>query len=144
MFKLKHRGTSKRCNICSKLTIKTRERHQWRRSGVFINMLGTCIILLSILFHPGFFLIGIHSTQGGPATTMHRVTKRSDIWGKEISSIWLGEVSNISVKYMAGGSVKYKFMFKFILWSISRRGWGRCQCKCKFDISQAIFFRRNV
>ena len=26
----------KRCEICSKLTIKTPERRQWRRSGVFI------------------------------------------------------------------------------------------------------------
>ena len=30
------RNTRKRCEACSKLTIKTPERHQWRRSGVFI------------------------------------------------------------------------------------------------------------
>ena len=24
------------CEICSKLTINTRERHQWSRSGIFI------------------------------------------------------------------------------------------------------------
>ena len=29
-------NTRTRCEICSKLTIKTPERRQWRRSGVFI------------------------------------------------------------------------------------------------------------
>ena len=29
-------NTRKRCEICSKLTIKTPERRQWRRSDVFI------------------------------------------------------------------------------------------------------------
>ena len=36
MFKVKNRNTRKRCGICSKLTIKTPERRQWRSSGVFI------------------------------------------------------------------------------------------------------------
>ena len=36
MFKVNHKNTRIRCEICSKLTIKTRERQQWRRSGVFI------------------------------------------------------------------------------------------------------------
>ena len=36
MFKVNNRNTRKRCKICSKLTIKTPERHHWRRSGVFI------------------------------------------------------------------------------------------------------------
>ena len=30
------KNSRKRCEICSKLTIKTTERRQWRRSGVFI------------------------------------------------------------------------------------------------------------
>ena len=30
------RSTRKRCDMCSKLTIMTPERRQWRRSGVFI------------------------------------------------------------------------------------------------------------
>ena len=37
MFKVNNRNTRKRCEICSKLTIKTPERrHHWHRSGVFI------------------------------------------------------------------------------------------------------------
>ena len=36
MFKVNNRNTKTRCEICSKLTIKTPERHYWRRSGVFI------------------------------------------------------------------------------------------------------------
>ena len=31
-----NRNTRTRCEICSKLTIKTLERHHWHRSGFFI------------------------------------------------------------------------------------------------------------
>ena len=36
MLKVNNRKTRTRCEICSKLTIKTPERHHWRSSGVFI------------------------------------------------------------------------------------------------------------
>ena len=36
LFQVNNRNTRKRYEICSKLTIKTPERRQWRRSGVFI------------------------------------------------------------------------------------------------------------
>ena len=36
LFKVNNRNTGKRCEICSKLTIKTPERRHWRRSCVFI------------------------------------------------------------------------------------------------------------
>ena len=36
MLKDNDRNTRTRCDICQKLTIKTLERRQWRRSGVFI------------------------------------------------------------------------------------------------------------
>ena len=36
MFKVNNRNTTKRCEICSKLSTKTLERRQLRRSGVFI------------------------------------------------------------------------------------------------------------
>ena len=36
MLKCNNRNTRTRCEICSKLTIKTPERRHWRRSGVFI------------------------------------------------------------------------------------------------------------
>ena len=36
LFKVNNRNTRKRCETCSKLTIKTTERRQWSCSGVFI------------------------------------------------------------------------------------------------------------
>ena len=36
LLKVNNKNTTKRCEICSKLTIKTPERRQWRFSGVFI------------------------------------------------------------------------------------------------------------
>ena len=36
MFKVSNEDTRTRFEICSKLIIKTTERHQWGRSGVFI------------------------------------------------------------------------------------------------------------
>ena len=35
-FKVNNRNARTKCQICSKLTIKTPEPRQWRRSGVFI------------------------------------------------------------------------------------------------------------
>ena len=34
-FKVNNRNTRTRCDICSKLTIKTPEGRQWHRSGAF-------------------------------------------------------------------------------------------------------------
>ena len=36
LYKVSNRNSRKRCEICSKNTIKAPERRQWRRSGVFI------------------------------------------------------------------------------------------------------------
>ena len=36
VIKVKNRNTRTRCEICSKLTIKTPERRKWRHFGVFI------------------------------------------------------------------------------------------------------------
>ena len=36
LFKINNGNTRTMCEICSKLTIKTTEQIQWRRSGVFI------------------------------------------------------------------------------------------------------------
>ena len=36
MFKVNNSNTRTRCEICSELAIKTPERRQWRRFGVFI------------------------------------------------------------------------------------------------------------
>ena len=36
LLKVNNRNTRTRCEICSKLTIKTPDQHDWRRSGVLI------------------------------------------------------------------------------------------------------------
>ena len=36
LIKVSNRNTRKRCEICSKLILKTPERRQWHHSGVFI------------------------------------------------------------------------------------------------------------
>ena len=36
LFKVNNKNTRRRCEICSKLTLKTPEWRQWHRSGVFI------------------------------------------------------------------------------------------------------------
>ena len=36
LVKVNNRNTRTRCDVCSKLTIKTLERRHWRRSSVFI------------------------------------------------------------------------------------------------------------
>ena len=36
LLQVNNRNTRTRCEICSKLTIRTPERRHWRRSGVFI------------------------------------------------------------------------------------------------------------
>ena len=36
LLKVNNRNTRTRCEKCSKLTIQTPERRQWRRSGVYI------------------------------------------------------------------------------------------------------------
>ena len=41
IFKVNNRNTRARCEICSKLTLKTPERRQWCRSGVFTHIFHT-------------------------------------------------------------------------------------------------------
>ena len=54
MFKVKNRNNRTSCKICSKLTIKSKEQGQWRRSGVFvvyfehISYLGLVFFLLTL------------------------------------------------------------------------------------------------
>ena len=50
LLKVNKRNTKTRCEICSKLTIKTPERRQWRRSGVFtVNLYFTPCSSVSIV-----------------------------------------------------------------------------------------------
>ena len=64
IFKVKNRNTRTRCELCSKLTIKTPERSQWRRSAFFIDNLEHIthlalvflLLPLSRLMRAGLFL----------------------------------------------------------------------------------------
>ena len=49
LFKVNNRSTRTRYEICSKLTIKTPERRQWRRSGVFVNIEHISYLVLVLL-----------------------------------------------------------------------------------------------
>ena len=53
LFKVTNKNTGKKCEICSKFTIKTPERLQWRLSGAFI-------FNLEHILH--FFLVFLFST----------------------------------------------------------------------------------
>ena len=52
LLKVNNRNTRPRCEICSKLTIKTPKRRHWRRSGVFFvnfeNISHLLLVLLSL------------------------------------------------------------------------------------------------
>ena len=54
MFKINNRNTAARCEMCSKLTIKTPEQRQWRRCCVFsVNfeyILHLVLVILMLTF----------------------------------------------------------------------------------------------
>ena len=64
MFKVNNRKTRTRCELCSKLTIKTPKRRQCRRSGVFIvnfeHISHSALVFLSltlIMYWPAGFTV---------------------------------------------------------------------------------------
>ena len=57
LFKFNNKNTRKKCEGCSKLTIKTPKRRQWRHSGVFINFENISLLFLKILFRAYNFII---------------------------------------------------------------------------------------
>ena len=62
MFKDNNRNTRTRCEMCSKLTIKTPERRQWHRSGVFIvnfEHISHLVLVFLLLTLPDNFFYGI-------------------------------------------------------------------------------------
>ena len=66
LFKVINKNTWTSCKICPKLTIKTSERRQWRRSGVFIvnfehisHHVLVCLLLLGATnYQWGYFVQG--------------------------------------------------------------------------------------
>ena len=69
MCKVNNKNTRTRCEICSKLTIKTSERRHWRGSGVFIVNFEHISNLVLVLLLPVrlcsicFCYYGFHSLQ---------------------------------------------------------------------------------
>ena len=62
LFKVNSENTRKRCEIFSKLTIKTLERRHWRRSGVFIvnfEHISLLFLLLLLLTLSKLMLAGL-------------------------------------------------------------------------------------
>ena len=56
VLKVNKRKTRTKYEICSKLTLKTPERHYWRRSGVFIvNAERISLLLLLLLLSTRYF-----------------------------------------------------------------------------------------
>ena len=55
LLKVNNRNTRTRCETCSKLTIKTPDRHHWRCSGVFIvnseHISHLVLVLLSLILN---------------------------------------------------------------------------------------------
>ena len=65
MFVVNNRNARKKCEICSKLTIKTTERRQWRRPGVFIvnfEHISHFFLALLLLTLKKYMLAGIFSS----------------------------------------------------------------------------------
>ena len=69
MFKVNNRDTRTRCEICSKLTIKTPERRHWRRSDVFIlNFLHNRQSLHKTIHHHKYSF-----TESGPDLMLYQL-----------------------------------------------------------------------
>ena len=49
LFKVNNKNITKRCKICSKLTLKRAKRRQWGRSGVIVNFKHISHLLLVFL-----------------------------------------------------------------------------------------------
>ena len=63
MFKVNNRNTRTRCEICSKLTIKTPERREWRRSAVFIVKFEHISHLVLVDFFVKFEQVNAHRDE---------------------------------------------------------------------------------
>ena len=70
LFKVNNKNSRKRYEICSKLTIKTPERRQWRRSGVYIVKLWT-------YFTP-FFSVSIVNFEQANVSWVVPIHKKND------------------------------------------------------------------
>ena len=72
LLKVNNRNTRTRCEICSKLTIKTPERPQWRRSHVFIvnfDHISQLVLVFAILTLNMYMLTGsLNSNNNCPCS----------------------------------------------------------------------------
>ena len=97
MFKANNRNTRTKCEICSKLTIKIAERHQWRRSGIFI-------VNFELILHLALVFVLLTLSRKIPAGN-DRLHASKVSWKFSISAIYNFAViieihSNLPVKFV--------------------------------------------
>ena len=63
LFKVNNRNTITRCEIYSKIAIKTRKRRQWRRSGVFVVLFKH--IVLEFTTYSRVFIVNFEQVNAG-------------------------------------------------------------------------------
>ena len=73
LLKVNNRNTRTRCEMCSKLTIKTPERRQWRRPGVFI-------VNFEHISHPALVFLLLTLNIYLPAGQKYEMTKIGRNW----------------------------------------------------------------
>ena len=57
LLKVNNRNSRTRFEICSKLTVKTPERHQWHHSGVFIVNLASFFVFIVNFEHISYLVL---------------------------------------------------------------------------------------
>ena len=82
MFKVNNRNTKTRCEICSKLAIKTPEQRHWHRSGVFVVNFWT-------YFTPCSNISNFDFEQVNASWVTWKISICDD-WSDKISSKWFG------------------------------------------------------
>ena len=86
MFKVNNRDTRTRCEICSKLTIKIPERHQWHRSSILI-------VNFEHVSHLALFFVVVNFEQVNAACNrhnnrLHHLTTSLCIWRRNYQNLF--------------------------------------------------------
>ena len=91
LFKVNNRNIRKRCEICSNITLRTPERHQWRRSSVFIVNFQyiSHLFLAFLLFKVSRFHFG-HFNPFQSSVAFHIET--SHLFGQNCVKMFLNDI----------------------------------------------------
>ena len=146
MFKVNNRNTRTRCQICSKLTIKTPEWPHWRRSDVFVNFEHISIVnfeqvdagwvvslalMLSVTQLEQF-----HFTQKSRAKQFRNIIRKvwtTTSWNEQGSGeLYLSNKTYLFPRY---------FGYAWDCWYLSSSTWNHVTCNW---ITWTVPFRSNV